>query len=166
VGRLVEAELSSGLEAYLCDNRADYQLLRPILEQAYAGHYQPKIIISRFLQQPHNVKRVASAAYPLLMDLVEVSHPVVFNYLVDLFSIEAVLVCPGQKEALDITLHMDRVPTGLRYCISHDFYKFFPASRDSDFRSYYIREKAGGGGRLQASARQRITNQLEQVKAW
>jgi hypothetical protein len=97
VGRLIEAVLGAGLQAYVCTSHADGRLLRKILKDLYDGPHQPRVIVSKFLAQRHSVRPVKSR-FPVLLDLLEVSHPVVFNCLVDLHFVEEILVC-GNKQA-------------------------------------------------------------------
>ena len=165
VGRLVEAELGPGLQAYLCHNAADCRLLRTILEREYRGRHQPKVVISPFLPRRHAVQPIQTAAnYPRLMDLIEATHPVVFNYLVDQHSVEAILVCPSQQDAVNITCQAATVPQGLRNVLTHNFYRFWPAVGGQGFRSYWVTEP-GGGPRLETTTAQRVRNQEDEVDA-
>jgi hypothetical protein len=166
VGRLVEAQLgAAGLQAYLVDNGDDARLLCAILERE-CTRGQPKVVISRFLKQRHNVPLVhTAAAHPRLMDLLEVSDPVVFNYLVDQHTVEAILVCPTQQAALTITARPKNVPDGLRAVITHDFYRFLPATwGGGGMRSYWIPELSGPA-RLFSTADQRLRSQEKEIEA-
>ncbi len=102
MGRLIEAVLGAGLQAYVCTSHADGRLLRKILQDLYDGPHQPRVIVSKFLAQRHSVRPVKSR-FPVLLDLLEVSHPVVFNCLVDLHFIEEIVVCGNKQAGLEKT---------------------------------------------------------------
>jgi hypothetical protein len=167
VGRLVEAQLGpAGLQAYLVDNAADARLLRTILEREYSRGAQPKVVISRFLPTRHNVPAVrTAAAHPRLMDLLQVDNAIVFNYLVDQHSVEAILVCPSQDAALAVTARPADVPAGMRAAITHDFNRFFPATRGGGgLRTYWIQDLSGAA-RLFSTADQRLHTQQKEIDA-
>merc|ERR1712242_666653 len=57
---------------------------------------------------------------------------------VDTRAIEAVVVKTCQDEAKNLCTYIENVPKNLKYCITKDFYKFFPPSNTACYRSFYI----------------------------
>merc|ERR1712129_31247 len=63
---------------------------------------------------------------------------VIFNHLVDQKSIESVVVCRDQAEAKKIATYADSVPRNMSYVITEDCYRFFPPTKTTSYRSYYM----------------------------
>ena len=78
-----------------------------------------------------------------MMDYIEISgtpeqQTVVFNYLVDQKGIEAIVIKKNQTEAGKLCTYIQNVPRNMNYCITEDFYRFFPPTRNTSYRSYFI----------------------------
>merc|ERR1719186_370445 len=142
LARLVETELGTNmLKAYLCNDSQDKKVLRDIINRVYGSQKKPQIFTSKFLTRRHAVRRVES--YNTVLDYLEITGSdqeatVVFNHLVDQKSIESVVVCKTQEEAMNICTFLQNVPRDMNYTITHDFNRFFPPTNTTSYRSYYI----------------------------
>ena len=117
-------------------------MLWDIFNRVY-GHQQkkPQIFTSKFLPKRHLVKRVEG--YRTVMDYLDImgtppEATAIFNHLVDQKSIETVVVCKDQAEAKKIATFADNVPRNMNYAITTDFFRFFPPTKNTSYRSYYI----------------------------
>ena len=48
------------------------------------------------------------------------------------------VVCKDQTEAKKIATYAANVPRNMAYAITHDFNRFFPPTKNTSYRSYYI----------------------------
>ena len=102
------------------------RLLNTIFNRVYGYNgRKPKIFTSKFLHYHHNVQR-PGCDFPSLLDYLDISNSVVFNYLVDQRSIVSTVICRTQDEAKTITAHLDDVPKNVNRVITQDFYSFLP----------------------------------------
>merc|ERR1719357_433365 len=142
LAKLLETELGRNqIQAYLCNDDQDRKVLWDIFNRVYGAQKKPQIFTSKFLQRKHDVRRVEH--HNTVMDYLEMSgsqaeNTVIFNHLVDLKSIESVVVCKSQDEAKKICTFHHSVPRNLHYAITTDFNRFFPPTNNSSYRSYYI----------------------------
>ena len=137
LARLVETELGTNqLKAYLCDNTQDRRVLWDIFNKVYGAEKKPHIFTSKFLTVRHDVESVRH--HPTIMDYLEIESIVIFNHLVDQKSIESVVVCESQEEAMKICTVSSSIPRNLKCAITHDFYRFFPPTNTTSYRSYYM----------------------------
>ena len=140
---LIETELGGNiLKAYLCDNDKDRKVLWDILKKVYGNQKTPQLFTSKFLTKKHNVHKVGGG-HDTLMDFLEISGSdkekiIIFNHLVDQKGIEAVVIKETQAEASKLSTYMRDVPNNMNYCITKDFYRFFPPTTTSSYRSYYF----------------------------
>ena len=140
---LVETELgSNNLKSYLCDNDKDRKVLWDILKKVYGNQKTPQIFTSKFLSKRHNVYRVGGG-HNTLMDFIEISGSdkekiAIFNHLVDQKGIESIVIKGTQAEASKLSTYLRDVPSNMAYCITKDFYRFFPPTKTSSYRSYYF----------------------------
>ena len=99
------------------------------------------IFTSKFLNQKHKVQRVQShkkVIYFLEIEGNPQEEVVVFYHLVDQRSIKTVVVTMTQSEAKRLCTFINSVPRNLSYCITQDFNRFFPPSKNTSYRSYFI----------------------------
>ena len=142
LARLIETEIGgTHLRCYLCNNDADRRVLWDIFSRVYGNKKKPNIYTSKFLNQKHKVQRVQG--HKTVMDFLEIDgnpqeEVVVFNHLVDQRSIETVVVTKTQDEAKKLCTYISSVPRNLNYVITEDFNKFFPPSKNTSYRSYFI----------------------------
>merc|ERR1719187_90491 len=126
LARLVETELSRAqITSYLCNSDEDRRQLSRLLDDVYGtDRHKPRIFTSKFIHRPHNVIRpvVNHKDTNLLMDLLHIENPVVFNHLVDQKSIESVLVCKSRDTAKALMTRRENVPANVNYAVTHDFY--------------------------------------------
>ena len=140
---LVETELgSNNLKSYLCDNDKDRKVLWAILKKVYGNQKTPQIFTSKFLNKQHNVHKVGGG-HNTLMDFIEISGSdrekiVIFNHLVDQKGIESIVIKDTQTDASKLSTYIRDVPNNMSYCITKDFYRFFPPTKNSSYRSYYF----------------------------
>ena len=141
--KLIETELGSNiLRAYLCDNDNDRIVLWDIMNRVYGGQKKPQVFTSRFLYDRHNVMRVMGG-HNTMMDFIEISgspreQAVIFNCLVDQKGIEAIVVKETQTEASKLCTFLNNVPRNMNYCITEDFYRYFPPTNTTSYRSYFF----------------------------
>ena len=142
LARLIETEIGGPiLRCYLCNSDADRRVLWDIFSRVYGNKKKPNIFTSKFLNQKHKVQRVQG--HKTVMDFLEIDgnpqeEVVVFNHLVDQRSIETVVVTKTQDEAKKLCTYINSVPRNLNYCITQDYNKFFPPSKNTSYRSYFI----------------------------
>ena len=157
----VETELTRAqITSYLCHNDEDRRHLSTLCDEVYGGDRQkPRIFTSKFLSSKHNVTRpvIPNKHCQVLLDLLHIDNPVVFNHLVDQKSIESVLVCRTQDGAKSLTTRRENVPANVSYAITHDFYRFYPPKGDTSYRSYHM-DPLQGSGMLRAT----MTNLLKE----
>ena len=163
---LLETEIGhKTLSSYLCDNENDRKILINILNRFYVDGVKPMIFTSKFLEQQHKV--IKPPELTTVLDLIEFvgteyHQIVVFNFLVDVRQVEAVVVVENQEKAKSLTTFEQNVPRGLAYCITRDWYKFIPPTRSGSYRSYYI-VKRTGVGLLNVSFKEKINEKKEEI---
>jgi len=139
---LLETEIGANqIKAYLCDSDQDRRVLWDIFARVYGQQKKPQIFTSKFLPKRHLVKRVEGQR--TVLDYVDIigspaEATVIFNHLVDQKSIESVVVCRDQAEAKKIATYADSVPRNMSYVITEDCYRFFPPTKTTSYRSYYM----------------------------
>ena len=142
LSRLIETELGfSVIRSYLCNDDNDRKVLWSIFDQVYGQRKKPNIFTSKFLNKKHNVQRVNNKK--TVMDYFDIvgsptEEVVGFNFLVDQKSIESVVIALSQEEAKQMCTFIQNVPKNLNYVLTPDFNKFFPPTKMSSYRSYYV----------------------------
>ena len=126
---------------------------------------KPRIFTSRFIKRPHAVVRptLPRGETTLLLDLLHIDNPVVFNHLVDQKSIETVLVCRTQDAAKALMTRRENVPANVNYAITHDFNRFMPPKDGSSYRSYYM-EPLHGSGLLRATMSNMLAERTQEMR--
>ena len=103
--------------------------MQNILKDEYGARPKPSIYTSKFLRTRHCVDRVQDQStvmdYLVTRGTVEEA-TIVFNFLVDVCAIEAVVVCKTQAEAKTISTFAKDVPRYMRKAITLDLYEFIP----------------------------------------
>jgi len=142
LSRLIETELgASVIRSYLCNDDNDRKVLWSIFDDVYGQRKKPNIFTSKFLNKKHNVSRVNNKKVVMdYLDIVgsQLEESVVFNFLVDQKSIESVVIAGSQEEAKQMCTFIQNVPKNLNYVLTPDFNKFFPPTKTSSYRSYYV----------------------------
>jgi len=167
LARLVETELSRAqITSYLCNSDEDRRQLSRLLDDVYGtDRHKPRIFTSKFIHRPHNVTRpaVSHKDTSLLMDLLHIENPVVFNHLVDQKSIESVLVCRSQDTAKALMTRRENVPANVHYAVTHDFYRFYPPREYTSYRSYYM-EALQGSGMLRSTMSNLVAERSQEMR--
>ena len=151
LARVEEMELNRPqVMAYLCHSDEARHQLAKILDKMYGQqgrNSKPKIFTSKFLDRRHVVHRprVVPSGSHLLIDLLQIDEPNVYNHLVDQKSIESILVCTTQSQAKQLMTHKETVPDNVSYAITQDFYRFHPPKGSSTYRSYFMEPLQGAG---------------------
>lgn len=151
VARLVETELTRAMiTSYLCDNDEDRRQLSRLCEEVFSGDRgKPRIFTSKFIYKKHEVRSANIASNnrecSVLMNLLQIDNPVVFNHLVDQKNIENIVVCRTQDYAKSITTKKENVPDNVSYVITHDYYRFHPPRDQHSYRSYHMDALQGSG---------------------
>jgi len=142
LARLLETELGMNqMKAYVCNDEHDRKVLQEIFSRVYEHQKKPVIFTSKFLSKKHNVDRVES--HDTVLDYLKIigseeEATVIFNHLVDQKGIESVVVCETQDEAKQICTFEQTTPENMKYAITHDFYRFFPPTTSTSYRSYFM----------------------------
>jgi len=167
LARLVETELSRAqITSYLCNSDEDRRQLSRLLDDVYGtDRHKPRIFTSKFIYRPHNVVRpvVSHKDTSLLLDLLHIENPVVFNHLVDQKSIESVLVCRSQDTAKALMTRRENVPANVNYAVTHDFYRFYPPRDHTSYRSYYM-EALQGSGMLRSTMSNLVAERSQEMR--
>ena len=83
----------------------------------------------------HNVSKgcTRSPKYQNLLEAMEISNPVIANYLIDQREIECILLIPTSDEACAVMSDASKVPRNCRAAITKNADLFFP---DPSYRTY------------------------------
>uniref|UniRef100_A0A1A9WHF7 Structural maintenance of chromosomes protein 6 n=1 Tax=Glossina brevipalpis TaxID=37001 RepID=A0A1A9WHF7_9MUSC len=103
------------LQAFICDNASDRRTLEKILDKICKDNH-PMIITTKFMGQIYDVSHgrvLPPSGTSLLMDLIECSHPVAMNFLIDRIHIETILLTNRNDIAESITSTRENVPKNL-----------------------------------------------------
>ncbi|XP_066453092.1 structural maintenance of chromosomes protein 6 [Eleutherodactylus coqui] len=100
----VESCLKSLLLAFCCDNHQDERMLQSLMSKVFPHGQRPQIIVNEFRNQMYNVSQraVNHEHYPTVLTALEIDNPVVANCLIDMRTIEAVLLIKNNSEARDV----------------------------------------------------------------
>jgi hypothetical protein len=123
------------------------------------------IFTSKFLHLRHKV--IKPPELNTVLDLIEIvgtedHQTVVFNFLVDVRQVEAVVVVETQAKAKNLTTFEQHVSRGLAYCITVDWYKFIPPSNSGSYRSYFL-DRRTGVGLLNTSIKNKLEEKKEEI---
>ncbi|XP_012283644.1 structural maintenance of chromosomes protein 6 [Orussus abietinus] len=132
----VEDYIGAGsLRSFCVDNQNDAKTLTNIMREVLRNEPMPHVICSKFFHQVHNVSRKSTGApeYSNLLDVIEVSDPIVANCLIDQREPECTLLIPTNEEACNIMSNFKKVPPNCARAITKNADLFFP---DPNYRSY------------------------------
>uniref|UniRef100_A0A7M4EE17 Structural maintenance of chromosomes protein 6 n=1 Tax=Crocodylus porosus TaxID=8502 RepID=A0A7M4EE17_CROPO len=90
----VEACLKSLLQAFCCDNHNDERILQALMLRYCSSGIRPQIIVNRFRNEVYDVRRraVYHPEFPSVLTALEIDNAVVTNCLIDMRSIETILL--------------------------------------------------------------------------
>ena len=142
-GVLIEHEIGSLFNAFIVDNFDDRKTLQEFATRHWKGRDSINIIVNKFTDQVHDVSlgRCQSNQFSTILDLLEVTNPMVKNVLIDHKKIERVLLMGRDSEAQDILSSTRKVPKNCVYAYTLDMNQFYPAP---NYRSYFISPKTKG----------------------
>uniref|UniRef100_A0A8C3T2F1 Structural maintenance of chromosomes protein 6 n=1 Tax=Chelydra serpentina TaxID=8475 RepID=A0A8C3T2F1_CHESE len=127
----VETCLKSLLQAFCCDNHHDERTLQTLMSKFYPSGYRPQIIVSRFRNEVYDVRprSVHHPEFPSVLTALEIDNAVVANCLIDMRSIETILLIKSNQKAREV-MQSNRPPKNCR--------EAFTAEGDQVFeRRYY-----------------------------
>nr|XP_034181336.1 structural maintenance of chromosomes protein 6 [Osmia lignaria]XP_034181337.1 structural maintenance of chromosomes protein 6 [Osmia lignaria] len=156
----VENYLGSDTFSTFCvDNSYDAKVLNRIMKEIYLNDKTPQIICSKFYHKVHDVGAhcTYSPNYSNLLNIMDISDPVVTNCLIDQREVECVMLISTSTEAADIMSDSSKVPRNCKRAFTQQGDTFYP---DPHYRTYggprYLKSKF-----LQVSVRDTI-NALEE----
>uniref|UniRef100_A0A8C6VT87 Structural maintenance of chromosomes protein 6 n=1 Tax=Naja naja TaxID=35670 RepID=A0A8C6VT87_NAJNA len=133
----VEACLKNLLLAFCCDNHKDERVLQSLMSKCCQAGFRPPIIVIRFQNNVYDVKSraVFHPNFPTVLTALDIDNSVVANCLIDMRSIETVLLIKSNYEARKVMQH-NKPP---KYCK-----EAFTADGDQVFEErYYSSENRG-----------------------
>ncbi|XP_062715396.1 structural maintenance of chromosomes protein 6 [Aedes albopictus] len=140
---MIETVISPGiLTAFYVNSDADRNTLNQLIQREFPEMRGRSIITSRFHKQVYDVRsgRVDNVQNAhMLMNLINVSDPVVMNCLIDQIKVETILIVEDQNLAIDLTSHSENVPRNLqKVVVMEPFSEFFPMP---NYRSYGLQKR-------------------------
>ncbi|KAM9273951.1 structural maintenance of chromosomes protein 6 isoform 2-T3 [Cariama cristata] len=90
----VESCLKSLVQAFCCDNHSDERTLQLLMSKYYPHGFRPQIIVNKFQNKVYDVRHrgVHHPEFPSVLTALEIDHAVVANCLIDVRSIETILL--------------------------------------------------------------------------
>ncbi|XP_068280542.1 structural maintenance of chromosomes protein 6 isoform X1 [Nyctibius grandis] len=127
----VECCLKSLVQAFCCDNHSDEKTLQLLMSKYYPHGFRPQIIVNKFQDKVYDVRHrgVHHPEFPSVLTALEIDHAMVANCLIDVRSIETVLLIKSSRKAREV-MQLNRPPKNCR--------EAFTAEGDQVFeRRYY-----------------------------
>ena len=138
---LIETQIRKpNLESFIVENKAD----RLLLEQLMARHFhrsKPHIIVRPSIGRRYDISRgrvPKDCNVQTILDHLTFENDEVFNFVVDSFKIEQILVTTDNI-AQKLFRQKDSVPLNTKYAITRTFNRYNPPTR-GNYASYYIRD--------------------------
>ncbi|XP_008551546.1 structural maintenance of chromosomes protein 6 [Microplitis demolitor] len=148
------------LSSFCVDNGQDSKTLGNIMREIYGNEQSPTILCSKFHNRVHDVSRKCARDqnYSNLLDMMEISNPVVANCIIDQKEPECLLLIPTSEEAKEMMGHARNVPRNCKRAITKKGDTFFP---DPQYRTYG--GKVGRARYLQVSTTDVIQSLQEEL---
>ncbi|XP_062429143.1 structural maintenance of chromosomes protein 6 isoform X2 [Rhea pennata] len=127
----VESCLKGLVQAFCCDNHNDERNLQILMSKYYPSGFRPQIIVNKFQNKVYDVRHrgVHHPEFPSVLTALEIDDAVVANCLIDIRSIETVLLIKSSCKAREV-MQSNRPPKNCR--------EAFTAEGDQVFeRRYY-----------------------------
>uniref|UniRef100_A0A4W2GWJ6 Structural maintenance of chromosomes protein 6 n=1 Tax=Bos indicus x Bos taurus TaxID=30522 RepID=A0A4W2GWJ6_BOBOX len=118
----IESCLKGLLQAYCCHNHADERVLQALMKKFYSpGTSRPQIIVSEFRNEMYDVRHRAAyhPEYPTVLTALEIDNAVVANSLIDMRSIETVLLIKNNSVARAV-MQSQKPPKNCREAFTAD----------------------------------------------
>ncbi|XP_063955856.1 structural maintenance of chromosomes protein 6-like isoform X2 [Lytechinus pictus] len=119
----VESCLKRLMYSFCCHDQHDSSILKDIMNRIIPQNApQPSIITSRFEPRACDISqaKVQSRDFPSFLDIVDISHPVIFNTLVDQRGVESILLIEQSKDARGYLRHQLRTNCREAFTIEGD----------------------------------------------
>ncbi|KAJ7341459.1 hypothetical protein JRQ81_005573 [Phrynocephalus forsythii] len=130
----VESCLKNLVLAFCCDNHKDERLLQELMSKFCQPGFRPQIIVNRFRNNIYDVRSraVVHPDFPSVLTALDIDNAVVANCLIDMRSIETVLLIKNNQEARRV-MQQNKPPRNCK--------EAFTAKGDQVFeRRYYSSE--------------------------
>ncbi|XP_009704865.1 PREDICTED: structural maintenance of chromosomes protein 6 [Cariama cristata] len=100
----VESCLKSLVQAFCCDNHSDERTLQLLMSKYYPHGFRPQIIVNKFQNKVYDVRHrgVHHPEFPSVLTALEIDHAVVANCLIDVRSIETILLIKSSRKAREV----------------------------------------------------------------
>ncbi|OWK10688.1 hypothetical protein Celaphus_00005314, partial [Cervus elaphus hippelaphus] len=118
----IESCLKGLLQAYCCHNHADERVLQALMKKFYSpGTSRPQIIVSEFRNEMYDVRHRAAyhPEFPTVLTALEIDNAVVANSLIDMRSIETVLLIKNNSVARAV-MQSQKPPRNCREAFTAD----------------------------------------------
>lgn len=118
----IESCLKGLLQAYCCHNHADERVLQSLMKKFYPpGTSRPQIIVSEFRDEVYDVRLRAAyhPEFPTVLTALEIDNAVVANSLIDMRSIETVLLIKNNSVARAV-MQSQKPPKNCREAFTAD----------------------------------------------
>ncbi|KAB0395800.1 hypothetical protein E2I00_013785 [Balaenoptera physalus] len=118
----IESCLKGLLQAYCCHNHADERVLQALMKRFYPpGTSRPQIIVSEFRNDVYDVRHRAAyhPEFPTVLTALEIDNAVVTNSLIDMRSIETVLLIKNNSVARKV-MQSQKPPKNCREAFTAD----------------------------------------------
>lgn len=161
---VIEAHLGQGfLAGYCVDNAQDAKTLGNLMKQVFFDDHSPNIMCSKFHDRVHNVSARTSSTvdYPCLLDVMEISNPIVANCIIDQREPECIQLIPTSAEAKNIMGNVQFVPRNCKRALTLKGDTFYP---DPHYR-FYGGKVATRAKWLQVSTTEAIQTLQEEITA-
>ncbi|NXG20844.1 SMC6 protein, partial [Grallaria varia] len=111
----VEACLKGLVHAFCCDNHGDERTLQLLMSKHYPPGHRPQIIVNRFQNKMYDVRQraVYHPEFPSVLTALEIDHVMVANCLIDVRSIEKVLLIKSSRRAREV-MQFNRPPANCK----------------------------------------------------
>ncbi|XP_020639932.3 structural maintenance of chromosomes protein 6 isoform X1 [Pogona vitticeps] len=130
----VESCLKNLVLAFCCDNHKDERLLQELMSRFCQQGFRPQIIVNRFRSNVYDVRprAVVHPGFPSVLTALDIDNAVVANCLIDMRSIETILLIKNSQEARRV-MQQNKPPKNCK--------EAFTANGDQVFeRRYYSSE--------------------------
>ncbi|KAJ8735242.1 hypothetical protein PYW07_006862 [Mythimna separata] len=160
-GGALEHIIGGSIQAFCVNTPEDSRKLFQLMDQVYGSRPKPSVTCSKFLARAHDVRntRVRAGAFRSALDSLDISDPVIANFLIDNVGMEKVLLVPDHDDAVRLSDNEENVPENCAKIVTLDSTEYHPAP---NYRSY------GGAARtsrfLHLSTAERKKQVIAEVK--
>ena len=143
---LLEAELGKAfLRSFLVNSHKDSKVLGEIFKLHFTRSKPPNRSVLKFQKNRNNIMSgqvQTSREIPGVLDFLTFNDSNVFNYVVEMKSVESTLVLTDDQ-ARDLFSDPQKVPRNARKAITKQFYTYNPSTRTSNYSSFYMNRPNG-----------------------